>query len=236
MNLILIENNDVTENGLVRISGRRLKHITSVHRAKEGDKLKVGIINGKYGTGTVVNINKASMEMQVSLTKDPPKPLPVTLFISLPRPKTIKKVIPAVVSMGVKEIFLVNSYRVEKSYWQSPVISDEKLKELSYLGLEQGFDTILPSIQKKKLFKPFVEDELPKLIENRTAYVPHPYCDNKLTPAVPKKEYALFIGPEGGLISYEVEMLKSSGFMPVNMGERILRVENATVAALAKLF
>lgn len=236
MNIVLIEKNELTENNIVQISDRRFEHITSIHRTNEGENVKVGIINGKIGTGTIIKIENKTLFLKVTLTSDPPPPLPAILFLSLPRPKTVKKVIPAVVSMGIKEIYLVNSYRVEKSYWQSPVISDENLLNLSKLGLEQGFDTIMPTIHKRKLFKPFVEDEIPNLIKNCNAYIPHPYCDNKLCQAESGSRNAIFIGPEGGFIPYEVNLLVEKGFQPVFISNRILRVENAAVATLAKLF
>lgn len=236
MNIVLIDKNELMANQNVLLSDRRADQIISIHKAKEGDSIKVGEVNGKIGTGTIIKIEERTVLLQVNYSKKPPAPLPVTLFLSLPRPKTVKKVLPAVISMGVKNIYLVNSYRVEKSYWQSPVISEDNLLHLSHLGLEQGFDTIVPCIYKKKLFKPFVEDELPDIIKDHEAYIPHPNSSKRLVAAQPDKKYSLFIGPEGGFIPYEVNLLKSTGFTPITMGERILRVENAAVAALAKLF
>ena len=43
------------------------------------------------------------------------------------------------------------------------------------------------------------------------------------------------IGPEGGFIPNEIEMLGRIGFRPVTLGPRILHVEAAVPALLAKL-
>ena len=48
---------------------------------------------------------------------------------------------------------------------------------------------------------------------------------------------ALVIGPEGGFDAFEVEQLAGVGAIPVSLGPRILRTENAAlVAASAILF
>jgi 16S rRNA (uracil1498-N3)-methyltransferase len=46
---------------------------------------------------------------------------------------------------------------------------------------------------------------------------------------------ALLIGPEGGLSEQEVQLAVSHGFLPLNLGPRVLRTETASIAALAVL-
>lgn len=46
----------------------------------------------------------------------------------------------------------------------------------------------------------------------------------------------LAIGPEGGWIPYEVELLAKAGLTPVQLGDRILRVETAVTAMLSRIF
>ena len=50
------------------------------------------------------------------------------------------------------------------------------------------------------------------------------------------RSLTLAIGPEGGWIPYEVGLLQEAGFQPVQLGPRILRVETAVPALIARLF
>lgn len=230
MNLILLFPSDFVDQETVRLTGRRLVHVTSVHRAVAGDELVVGIEGGGIGRGVVTRLDAEALEMRVTIDKEPPKPLGVTLVLALPRPKVLNRVIASATSMGVKRIVLVNAWRVEKSYWKSPKLSEENLHLQRVLGLEQARDTILPSIELRRFFRPFVEDELPAIIEGAPALVPHPGATMML-PAVEKATLA--IGPEGGFIKEEIASLEKIGFQQVSLGERILRVETAVAVALA---
>jgi len=236
MNLILLFDDDfTTEPGMVRLTGRRLRHLKEVHRAAVGKTLTVGHANGAIGTGEILSMDNNAVEMTVSLTEPPPAPLPLTLILALPRPKVLNRVIIAATSMGVKRLVLINAVRVEKSFWQSPRVSEENLLAQSVLGLEQAKDTQLPEILLKKRFKPFVEDELPAMARGTEKLVAHPY-DATACPMGVGGPTTLAVGPEGGFIPYEIDKLKEAGFDAVSMGERILRVESAIPALLSRLY
>lgn len=236
MNLILLFQDDF-KDGTERVclQGRRLEHVLNVHRASVGDRLCVGLLNGRIGTGTVTRLDNQILEMDVVFERDPPAPLDLTLILSLPRPIVLKRVLLSISSMGVKRIFLINSRRVEKSYWNSPALEEEKVREQLILGLEQARDTVLPDVWLRPKFKPFVEDELPGLIKGTLPIVAHPDaiepCPRHAGCAV-----TLTIGPEGGFIPYEIELLEACGFKAVHIGERILRVETAVPVLLSRLF
>ena len=236
MNLILLlPDDDIDNAGRVRLQGRRLSHVREVHRAAAGDELRVGLLGGGVGIGRVLALTPDLLEMEVRLDNPPPPPLPLTLILALPRPKALRRLLRTASSMGVKRIILLNSRRVEKSYWQSPFLKAEAMNEQLIRGLEQARDTMLPEILLRPLFKPFVEDELPKLIRNTLSLVAHPTALAEC-PRNTDRAVTLAVGPEGGFVSYEVEKLTSCGFTPISLGERILNTETAVPALLARLF
>jgi RsmE family RNA methyltransferase len=236
MNLILLFQDDFIDNtDRVLLRGRRFRHVLQVHRASVGDELSVGLLNDRIGAGRIVAISDSSLEMDVRFDSAPPQALPVTLILALPRPKAVRRVLRSATALGVKRIILLNCSRVEKSFWQSPLLTQEAINEQLVLGLEQSRDTILPEVLLRPLFKPFVEDELPGMHEGTVSLVAHPMakgpCPRNIGSAV-----TLAVGPEGGFIPYEIEKLLACGFTPISLGARILSVETAVPALLSRLF
>ncbi len=237
MNLILLEQEEVAADGRVRLGGRRARHVREVHRAQPGDALVVGVCGGRMGKGTVVRAEAGELELQVVLEEDPPAPSGLELLLAMPRPKILRKVLQAVSSLGVKRVVLVNSYRVEKSYFDSPLLEPSEIRENLALGLEQARDTVLPEVLVEKRFKPFVEDSLEGLWAGCRRLIAHP-GDGGLRPGGAGQvgeRVVVAIGPEGGWIPYEVEMLAARGFSAFSLGPRILRVDVAVPYVLAQL-
>jgi RsmE family RNA methyltransferase len=235
MNLLLLAPEDCPAPGRAHLGGRRLAHVREVHRAAVGDHLRVGLVDGLMGQGVVTAIDRDALELEFTLTEPPPPKLPLTLLLSLPRPKMLKRIFQTVAAMGVGRLVLMNSYRVEKSFWESPWLAPEAVREQLLLGLEQARDTKLPEVVLEPRFKPFVEDRLPGLCRNTFAYVAHPGSARPCPVAV-DAPVTLAIGPEGGFIPYEVELLQAAGFEAVHLGPRILRVETAVTALVARLY
>jgi 16S rRNA (uracil1498-N3)-methyltransferase len=235
VNLILLFDDDFISASRVLLTGRRLQHVRDVHRAAEGESLTAGVANGGIGRGTITRLDDEALEMDVVLERDPPPPLPLTLILALPRPKVLNRVIASAASLGIKRIVLINAWRVEKNYWSSPRLTPENLRAQSILGLEQARDTVLPSIELRRLFRPFVEADLPSLAHGTRALVAHPHAREEC-PRNLREPVTLVIGPEGGFIDAEIASLERIGFTPVSIGERILRVETAVSFLAARLY
>lgn len=235
MNLLLLQDTDFTGESRVRLTGRRRVHVAEVHRVGVGDELVVGRLGGLVGRGRVLRADDDAVELDVVLGVPPPTKLPLTLVLALPRPKVLNRVLAAATSLGVARIVLVNAWRVEKSYWKSPRLSDENLLLQRLLGLEQARDTILPALSTARLFRPFVEQQLPALVGDATALIAHPGAAQACPRGI-AGPCVLAVGPEGGWIPTEVRSLEDAGFRAVDLGSRILRVETAVAALIGRLY
>lgn len=235
MNLLLLEEADFIAADRAVLSDRRFTHMQEIHRVAVGDSLRVGRIGGLMGQARVERLEGHEAELSLTFDQPPPAKLPLTLVLALPRPKMLRRVFQTVATMGVAKLVLVNSYRVEKSFWQTPFLDPEAIRDNLILGLEQARDTVLPEVIIEKRFKPFVEDRLPAIAGGTLGLVGHP-GNHPPCPRGVSEPVTLAIGPEGGWIPYEIDLLGKAGLNPVQLGDRILRVETAVTALLARLF
>jgi RsmE family RNA methyltransferase len=233
VNLILAEPGEIDSAGCLRLTGRRHQHLRTVLRSVPGDRLRVGELGGRLGEGTVLSLDADVAVLEVRLDRPPPAPLALRVILALPRPKMLRRILQAVAELGVKELYLINSYRVEKSFWQSPLMNAPRLEAVLREGLEQAGDTILPRIELRPRFRPFVEDELPGLCLGHDALLADPAASAPY-PAEPARPSLLAIGPEGGFIPFERDLLIGAGMRPVRSGTRVLRVETALQACVGR--
>lgn len=234
MNLLLLSPDQLSEKKAIITDARRLQHIQQHLKLKTGDSIKVGQKDGLKGTAIVESINDHQLVLQqLEFHQSPPAKLPLILIVALPRPKVLRRLVMDAVTLGVEQLYLIHSYRVEKSYWQTPFL--QQLDHYIELGLEQAGDTVMPQVQCFKRLRPFVEDVLPTLILGRQAFVAHPYAEQSL-PIATQQPIVLVIGPEGGFIPFEVALLQQNGCQPATLGNRILRTETAIATIIGRLF
>ncbi len=240
MNLILLLPEDFAADGTVRLAGRRARHVHEVHRARVGDELVLGLRNGGIGKGTVLSVGPEEVQLAVHLGEEPPVAAGLDLLLAMPRPKVLRRVLQAAASLGAKRIVLVNAARVEKSYFDTPFLEPEEVERNLVLGLEQARDTVLPEVLVRPRFRPFVEDELDALWpgERLGRLLAHPSGAPGLgaldaPPVGPRSVVA--IGPEGGWVPFETDLLESHGFARFTLGPRVLRVETAVAFAFGQV-
>lgn len=235
MNLILLLEADLVAPGRARLEGRRLTHLREVHRAGLGDELAVGMLGGLMGRGRVARLDERCAELELELDSPPPAKLPLTLVLALPRPKVLNRCLASAASLGVARIVLLNAWKVEKAYWKSPKLAPENLREQLILGLEQAKDTVLPELRLARLFRPFLEDELPALAGGGLRLLAHPGGAEPCPRGV-QESTTLAIGPEGGWIEAELASFARAGFRAVDLGPRVLRTETALAALVGRVF
>ena len=235
MNILLFNSNELSSLGHILIEdARRQSHLLKVIRPKLGDTLRVGQVNGALGLGKIISHTEYATRLEIQLNQNSPALLKLKLLLAVPRPKMMRRILQTCATLGVSEITLLNSAKVEKSYWQTPVLHPENIHDNLILGLEQAGTSQLPLVHKAELFKPYVEDKLDDWAGNSRRLLAHPR-NAQACPIASPNDTTLAIGPEGGFTNYEVEKLIQQGFIPFSLGPRIMRVETAIPVAISRL-
>ena len=221
-------------------SDRRAVHLLRVLRRGEGDSFDAGLINGPLGKGTLIRIGPDVLTLSFSWGAEPPPPDPLTLIIGLPRPQTARDILRDATSLGVAALHFVVTDRGERSYADSTLWTSGEWQRQLVTGAEQAFDTRLPEVTHGRTLLEVIgalpPDSLRLALDLYVASAAFSagairWSDRTSgTPAV-----ALAFGPERGWSNAERAVLRGAGFALVHLGQRVLRLETAVVAAVAVL-
>lgn len=216
------------------VRGRRAEHIRKILKLRVGETLRAGRVDGPLGRATVTKLDRGACEVEVvwDASVDVPRPCPVTLAFAMPRPPTLSKVLQQATALGVKRFWIFGANRVEKSYWGATGASDAAMHEDLRLGLEQARDTVMPKVERFAYFRPFVEEHLAQ--QSSPIWVGDLEASRDC-PGPSRDARVLVIGPEGGFVDFERACFDAVGAKRFSLGPRVLRVETATVALLARL-
>jgi RsmE family RNA methyltransferase len=236
VNLIVVRPQDIEGNGMVILRDGHARHAIDVLKVVPGKTVRVGVLNGPFGVGTVTAVHSDTVSMHcVFEAKAPEKPR-LDLLLALPRPKVLRRLWAQLAALGVGRIAVTNAERVERNYFDTHVLAEDFYRPLLIEGLQQARDTHLPTISVHKQFKILIEDELSTRFPEGRRIVAHPGSGSvqaALAGVRSNDRVLLAVGPEGGWNPFELKLLAAHGFQAFDMGGRILRTDTACVALIA---
>jgi 16S rRNA (uracil1498-N3)-methyltransferase len=205
-------------------------YIGRVLRMAEGDALQVFDGSGHEFRGTLLEVGKKRVRVQLDETfpGQPESPLRIHLGQGLSRGERMDWAIQKATELGVTEITPIVSERCEvrlkderaekrQAHWQQIAIS----------ACEQCGRSVVPVIHP-----PMPLTEWLKRSDAELKLVLHPVAE-PLTSHSKPTTLAFLIGPEGGLNDAEVDQAQDAGFHAARLGPRVLRTETAPVVALS---
>ena len=259
MNLLLLESSEIGTDHVATVNGVRARHLRLVLRATIGRPVRIGIVDGPMGNGTVLTLDDERATLQCVFEAAPPAIPEVDLLLAVPRPKVLQRLWAQIAALGVGRIILTNAERVERNYFDTHVLDPATYRPLLIEGLQQARDTRVPLVSIHRQFRVLVEDELDHLCPQPTRlradpepYVPagaspsqvatplaphqppHFLPAAPVAPAIPDASARILmaVGPEGGWNDFERRLLESRGFRRVSLGPRALRSDTACIALL----
>jgi 16S rRNA U1498 N3-methylase RsmE len=174
MNLLLLEPDELGPDNVASVDGVRARHLRQVLRAEPGRPVRVGLIDGPMGTGTVLSIDDGHARLACAFDAVAP-PVPVVdLLLALPRPKVLQRLWAQLAALGVGRIVLTNAARVERNYFDTTVLDPAVYRPLLIEGLQQARDTRVPVVTVHRQFRILVEDHLDQLCPQPTRLLADP--------------------------------------------------------------
>lgn len=241
MNLVLVRPEELAPGNLASLADGRARHILTVLGAGPGSTVRIGLLDGPLGTATVERVEGGRVVLACTFAGGAPTPPRLDLLLALPRPKVLGRLWSQLAALGVGRIVLVNAARVERCYFDSHVLAPGYFTPRIIEGLQQARDTRLPEVLVRRRFRPFVEDELDALFPGSLRLVADPTGERRIADLLPgpggqaPPRVLLAVGPEGGWVPFELELLRDRGFELIGMGPRTLRTDTACIALLSIL-
>jgi RsmE family RNA methyltransferase len=229
MNIILFENHEI--DAPFRRDDHRVAHLLDVLRRKVGDATDVGLVDGPRGKAVLKNLGADEVEFDFTWGAQSPPLLPIDLIVGLSRPQTSRKILQEATSLGVRSISFVITDRGEPSYASSKLWTTGEWKRLVRAGVEQAFSTRFPKINYGLSLSDGIQ---------RADSAAHKIClDNyEATTGLwqathQKRSLVLAVGSERGWTENERTLFRQNGFELAHLGDRPLRSETATIAAIS---
>ena len=226
---------NLTCGSTTQLNNEASNHLIRVLRTREGSA--VILFNGDgfdyLCTTRDANVKKTLLSIESKLPVDNESNLFITLIQGMSRQDRMETTIQKSVELGVNKVIPVICQRSNYKITQ-----DKRLKKLEHWNkvavsaCEQSGRTIIPVIAEI-----ISMDALPTLLNTQAQKINlSPDAKQSLTDIRDNKKFKeIFIGPEGGLNSEEIQSLEQMDFIDVRFGPRILRTETAGPAAISAI-
>jgi len=157
------------------------------------------------------------------------------------RPIQAARIVKALTILGVERIVFVPTQLGEKSYTQSNFYQQQEYRNAAREGAEQAENPRLPDIIVASSLSKGIAliaertNESGQPTESSTKIVLHPAHDAPLLGSVVFRTtpIALAVGSERGWTEDELIVLRHEGYDCYSLGDRILKTETATIAAVS---
>lgn len=224
----------------IQIVGSDVNHIKNVLRMKIGEELQISDGNNKKYLCEIESMTSDEVLLQIKeeLISDTELPSKIYLFQGLPKSDKMELIVQKAVELGVYEIIPVATKRaVVKLDDKKASKKVERWNSISEGGAKQSGRNVVPEVKPVMSYKEAIQyaESLDVVL------IPYELAEGmeetrQIIEAIhPGQSVGIFIGPEGGFETQEVEYAMEHGVKAITLGKRILRTETAGLTTLSIL-
>lgn len=224
----------------IQIEGTDVNHIKNVLRMKIGEELHISDGNNKKYLCEIAELSADMVLAQIKeeLASDTELPSRLYLFQGLPKGDKMELIVQKAVELGVYEIIPVATKRaVVKLDDKKAAKKVERWNSISEGGAKQSGRNIVPKVKGVMTYK-----EAMQYAKNLdVVLLPYELAEGmedtkqSIEAVQAGMSVGIFIGPEGGFETSEVEYALEQGAKAITLGRRILRTETAGLTILSIL-
>lgn len=161
--------------------------------------------------------------------------LEIILLQALPQKERMELIVQKATELGVSVIIPFKSERsISLEEREAKQKKAHRWQEIAIKAVQQSRRAGVPWVEAYRSFKEALrvceKDGLKILLWEKRGEP----LKKILRQYFPQKIYAI-VGPEGGFTEEEIQLAKDEGFVPVKLGQRILRTETAAIALMSIL-
>jgi len=206
-------------------------YVRTVLRLKKGQEII--LFNGLGGEFLCTLLSVTRKQVAVSINKfidrNIESPLFITLGLGISRGDRMDWSVQKAVELGANSIDPIVTERCVIKFKEDK--KQQKLqhwKNIALHAIEQSNRTIQPAFGEIIDFQTWLQKQ------NGLKIFLDPYAEKSMSELKPEdNKVTLLTGPEGGFSGQERQLAMKVGFIPIKLGNRILRTETATLAALS---
>jgi len=210
----------------------QLHHLKNVLRLKVHDEVGVSDADGNDYTGVIISIDRKQAEVKVTLNKAAREnTVKLTVACAIPKNTRFDDVIDFLTQLGVERVIPMRTERVIVK------LEEEKAEErhkrwvkIAQSAAQQSQRRRIPVIEHLADFN----DVIFKGGDYDLKLIPNLSGERKLIRDVlaghKPHNIIVLVGPEGDFTPNEVTLAINSGFLPVSLGDTVLRVATAAIA------
>ena len=209
------------------------KHLVNVLRKKEGSLIE--LFDGKGSSCTAEIISSQKKRVKVKLVEElvfqDRKGIKISLGQSLIKTEPFSFSIQKATELGVTSISPLytertviklksNSTKSRKARWQS----------IATHACQQCGENWLPEINEIQRLEDWAQ-----AVKAEHKIVLYPNAETKLSSLTFDDSVAIAVGPEGDFTDSEINLLAEKDFLPVKLGERVLRADTAVISVVSAI-
>ena len=224
----------------IQIVGSDVNHIKNVLRMKIGEELQISDGNNKKYLCEIASMTSDEVCLQIKeeLKSDTELPSKIYLFQGLPKSDKMEFIVQKAVELGAYEIIPVATKRaVVKLDDKKASKKVERWNAISEGAAKQSGRNVVPEVKSVMSYKEAIQyaESLDVIL------IPYELAEGMeetrqiIEGIQPGQSIGIFIGPEGGFETQEMEYAMEHGAKAITLGKRILRTETAGLTTLSIL-